>query len=362
MPDTPYGKTRRIRVDSQHPEPHLIAEAAELLRQGEIVAFPTETVYGLGANALNPEAVAKIFTAKGRPADNPLIVHTANVEMARGLTSGWNKVVELLAQKFMPGPLTLVLPKLPEIPNIVTAGGDTVAIRIPRHPVAQALLHAANLPIAAPSANRSTLTSPTTADHVLKSLEGRIPLVIDGGSADGGIESTVLHLGTDPPTILRPGLITIEELQDVLGIVQTYAPININPNISIVASPGLKHKHYAPRSPLYLVNRLPDDYIDSINATQIRVGLITHRRLNQPLPANLSLYQMPPTPEGYASQLYTALHTLDDTGAALLLVESPPEAPDWLAIHDRLNRAAKEILNSLPPIHTLLEPSLQSDT
>ena len=205
------------RIAHAHPEPAVIAEAAAILRRGGVVAFPTETVYGLGANAMDAAAVQSIFAAKGRPADNPVIVHVADTAAARRLAAHWPDIATLLAEKFWPGSLTLILPKRPEMPEVVTAGGSTVGIRVPAHPIALELLRVAEIPIAAPSANRSTQISPTTAAHVMQSLNGRIDLVLDGGPTTGGLESTVLDLTVDPPRILRPGLVTRQQLQAVIG-------------------------------------------------------------------------------------------------------------------------------------------------
>ncbi len=197
--------TELLAVDPFSPEPERIARAAEVLRRGGLVAFPTETVYGLGANALDPNAVAGIFHAKGRPANNPVIVHVAEARDVLRVVADWPEIAERLAQRFWPGPLTLVLPKRAGVPDVVTAGGPTVAVRVPAHPVALALLRAVGVPIAAPSANRSTQLSPTRAEHVQRGLDGLIDLILDGGPTTGGLESTVLDVTTTPPRLLRPG-------------------------------------------------------------------------------------------------------------------------------------------------------------
>src|SRR4051794_29437194 len=225
-----------------------IAQAADVLRRGGLVAFPTETVYGLGANALDAEAVRRIFEAKGRPANNPIIIHVADVEQARQLVAGWPSEAERLAARFWPGPLTLVLPRRDVVPDLVTAGGSTVAIRVPAHPVALALIRAAGMPIAAPSANRSTQLSPTRAEHVLHTMRGRIDLVLDPGPTSGGLESTVLDLTTSPPRLLRPGLVTRSEVEAIIGpiVLSSTAPLGA---VSL-PSPGMLPRHYAPRTPL----------------------------------------------------------------------------------------------------------------
>src|SRR4051794_21935732 len=213
-----------LNVDPANPDPEVIRRAAELIRAGRLVAFPTETVYGLGANALDAAAVARVFQAKGRPPTNPLIVHLDGVDQIAQVAAGWPKVAVRLAERFWPGPLTLVLPKRPEVPDVVTAGGPTVAVRVPAHPVAQALLRAAGVPVAAPSANRSTELSPTTAAHVLRGLDGRIELILDGGPTPGGIESTVVDVTASPLRLLRPGLVTPAELEAVVGPVARGEP------------------------------------------------------------------------------------------------------------------------------------------
>src|SRR4051812_31213270 len=208
---------RRIEVDATAPAPAVIAEAAALLRDGRLVAFPTETVYGLGAHALDPAAVQRIYVAKGRPSYNPLIVHLARAADASRVVASWPRAADALAATFWPGPLTIVLPKRDDVPDAVTAGLSTVGIRVPRHAVAQALLAAANIPIAAPSANKSMQVSPTTGAHVAKSLGDAVDLILDAGATPVGIESTVIDLSGSVPTVLRPGTITLPELASVLG-------------------------------------------------------------------------------------------------------------------------------------------------
>ncbi len=210
------------QVSAEHPQEAAIAEAAEVLRRGGLVALPTETVYGLGANALEAGAVQAIFAAKERPPRNPVIVHVADAEAARALAAAWPERAGQLAERFWPGPLTLVLPKRPVVPDIVTAGGATVGLRVPAHRVALALLKAADVPIAAPSANRSSRVSPTTAAHVLADLEGRIDMILDAGPTSGGLESTVLDLTVEPPRVLRPGLVSVAQLEEVIG------PVNVS--------------------------------------------------------------------------------------------------------------------------------------
>jgi L-threonylcarbamoyladenylate synthase len=325
-----------LTVDPGAPEGGSIERAAEVLCAGGLVAFPTETVYGLGANALDATAVAKIFTAKGRPAGNPLIVHTADAELARALVADWPAEAQQLAERFWPGPLTLVLPRRPIIPDLVCAGGPTVAVRVPAHPVAQALLRACRLPLAAPSANRSTRLSPTRAEHVLGGLADRIDLLLDAGPTTGGLESTVLDLTSRPPRLLRPGLVTIAQLEEVVGHVERApAPIAAGP----ARSPGLMQKHYAPRTQLELVAGSGRHRVADLRRQGMRVGWIT---LEKPLalPAEPLLLSMPDDPAGYAAQLYAALHQLDGQGLDRIVLDLPPATDDWLAVHDRLRRAA----------------------
>ena len=248
-----------LRVDPQHPDPDVIAHAAARLARGELVAFPTETVYGLGADALDPDAIARIFAAKGRPAWNPVIAHVADADAARALCAEWPAGAQRLADAFWPGPLTLVLPKRAIVPDIATAGLDAVGVRVPAHPVALALLRAFGRPIAAPSANRFTRVSPTTAAHVVTSLGDRVSLVLDGGACDVGIESTVVDLAGATPTLLRPGAVTRGQLEAVLGqrvdAPEHRVPSGDDPSAVPVAgqrAPGMSDRHYAPGADVWL--------------------------------------------------------------------------------------------------------------
>lgn len=218
-----------------------LKRGAELIASGEVVAFPTETVYGLGADAFNGQAVAKIFAAKGRPSDNPLIVHIADKSGLEGLVCDVSDGARAVMDRFMPGPITVIMKKSGNVPDGVTAGLDTVGVRMPSHPVARAFIKACGTPIAAPSANRSTHISPTSAEHVFEDMDGRIPLIIDGGDCEVGIESTIIDMSTDVPTILRPGAITAEMLAEVLGAVRTFSG-----KVVVAKAPGMKYKHYAP--------------------------------------------------------------------------------------------------------------------
>ena len=304
-----------------------IRHAASLLRGGKLVAFPTETVYGLGANALDAAAVARIFEAKGRPTTSPIIIHVTTTEMARSVVGEWPAEAEALTKMFWPGPLTLVLKKQPDVPALVTAGLDTVGVRMPSHPVARALIEAAGIPIAAPSANRFTQLSPTTAEHVRLGLGDRVDYVLDGGPCTVGIESTVLALSDDIPVLLRPGGISREQIEEVIGPVrrQAAAPGSAHP------SPGLHPRHYSPRTPLLLVHQgeLP------------KQGSGVYLQLHvQPHGSARKLIMMPPDPSAYAAQLYRILHEVDQQGFDWIAVDTPEDEPEWEAVRDRLKRAA----------------------
>lgn len=298
-----------------HPQ---LEQAAALIRAGRLVAFPTETVYGLGANALDEQAVRRIFEAKGRPPTSPVIVHVASVEMARSLAAVWPDPAGRLAERFWPGPLTIVVPKCSSIPGIVTAGLPSVGLRMPAHPLALALIEASGCPIAAPSANRFTELSPTSAEHVRKSLGDAVDLVLDGGSTPVGIESTVLSLAAAPPLLLRPGMITREEIEAVIGPVEVRTSASAG---SAHPAPGMHARHYSPRTPLLLVRggALPQH------------GRGIYLRHGETMPAQ---------PRDYAAALYATLHRCDQEGYDWIAVEEPPDLPEWAAIRDRLRRAA----------------------
>jgi len=304
-----------------------IATAARLLRAGRLVAFPTETVYGLGANALDPEAVARIYAVKGRPATSPLIVHVASIEMVHSLVAVWPDIADRLARRFWPGPLTLVIEKLPAIPLIVTAGLPTVGLRMPAHPVALALIRAAGVPLAAPSANRFTELSPTTAGHVRRGLGSDVDLVLDGGPCQVGIESTVLSLAGPKPVLLRPGGISRAELVAVIGPVASAEEVRDG----VHPAPGMHPRHYSPRTPLLLVKdgKVPD-----------RGKGIYLRHKHPPSRADIKTVQMPATAPDYATALYDKLHEADATSYDWIAVDILPDSPDWEAVQDRLHRAA----------------------
>ena len=317
-----------------------VERAAALLRAGEVVAVPTETVYGLAALATRPEAVRRLFEVKGRPSANPVIVHVADLALARACVSAWPPAAEALARAFWPGPLTLVLPRAPAIPPEVTAGGPTVGIRWPRHPFIQALIQACGEPLAAPSANVSTALSPTEAAHVLKSLGGRIPAVVDGGPCPVGIESTVLDLTTQPPRILRPGMVHAGALAAVVGEVQTGGAAGA---AGPLRSPGLLAKHYAPRARLRVLAWRDEadlrQQVAALGEEPGRTFVLAHGCL--PAPGGWGgVSVIPQEAEAFARALYAELHRCDEHGAAAIVVEAVPETPEWAAVADRLRRAA----------------------
>jgi L-threonylcarbamoyladenylate synthase len=297
-----------------------LARAARLIREGKLVAFPTETVYGLGANALNPAAVRRIFQVKGRPRTSPLIVHVKSIEMARQLVRHWPAEAQQLAEKFWPGPLTLVVHKHPGVPDEVTAGLDTVAIRIPGHPIALALIREAGVPLAAPSANKFTRLSPTTAEHVRASFtEEEVPMVLDGGPSEVGIESTVVSLTGRVPVLLRPGMIAFDNIVRAT-----------DPGAGAHPSPGMHERHYSPRTRIVLVQ----------NGDALPGGRGAYLWWKSGAEAAARAVRMPETPQAYAAALYGILHELDAESLDWIAIEQVPDSTEWLGIHDRLDRAA----------------------
>ena len=328
-----------------------VNRAAELLRAGELVALPTETVYGLAANAFEANAVEKIFRAKGRPAHNPIIVHVASLEMARRCASSWPDVAGELAHAFWPGPLTLVLPRSSQIPDAVSAGGATVGIRWPSHPFIQAVIRACDFPLAAPSANSSNEISPTNARHVQKSLGNSVSLVIDGGQSQIGIESTVVDLTVNPPRLLRPGMIYAESLLAVTGEL-AQGP---GGGEEVLRSPGLLKKHYSPKAKLVVLSwRDEADLASQIsnlisqnsklkiqNSKLSGVHIIAHTQI--PLTEKFGrISVIPHDAEAFARAIYAELHQCDDLGAEWIVVEDLPNTGPWRAVRDRLQRAAAE--------------------
>jgi L-threonylcarbamoyladenylate synthase len=319
-----------------------VKRATELLRAGEVVALPTETVYGLAANALDKKAVAKIFQIKDRPANNPVIVHVANVEMAKRCVTAWPDPAEKLARAFWPGPLTIVLPRAKKIPGIVTAGGGTVGVRWPAHPFVQAVIRECGFPLAAPSANLSGRVSPTTAGHVHRQLGDKISLIVDGGQSQVGIESAVLDLTVSPPQVLRPGMIHAESLAVVCDKVQG-AGFRIQGSKAVLRSPGLLKRHYSPKARLLVLGWHDDADLNSQLSTFKSQLLDCHVIAHTHIPsaehfARVSV--IPHDAEAFARAIYAELHRCDEAGAELIVVETPPASPEWSGIADRLRRAA----------------------
>ena len=336
--------------------PVAIAMAVDLLAGGNVVAFPTETVYGLGADAGRADAVERVYRVKGRPANNPLIVHAADVAAAQHCAGGWNPAAEILAKAFWPGPLTMVLPRGPRICVAACAGLDTMAIRVPNHPVAQEILARFGRPVCAPSANVSGHTSPTSAAHVLAELDGRILLIVDGGNCTIGLESTVVDMTADAPRVLRPGAITQEMIQRQIAAaglnltVHTAAPAcstaDSPDETGAMVSPGLFSRHYAPRTPAFRFSRTrTPDVINWLKTTAAgrRVIAVAFPEL-PPLPGVGDVLVLPAGGADCARQLYATLRRADESGGDLILLEMPElRSGVWAAIVDRISRAAQEM-------------------
>ena len=311
-----------------------IVRAADVLRAGGLVAFPTETVYGLGADASSADAVAKVYAAKGRPADHPLIVHLAEVAMVDQWAVTVSQEARALAAAFWPGPLTLIMKRASHVIDAVTGGQDTVGIRVPSHPVAHALLEAFGGGVAAPSANRFGRVSATTAAHVRSEFGDAVDCVLDGGESDVGIESTIIDVSGERVSVLRPGCITVADVERVLG-----APVGL-PAAGAPRASGTLAQHYAPRTPLLLLEAdLVIELAASLSRQGRRVAVLT-RSARQPILDNVVWKSAPADPAGFAHVLYACMRELDDAGCDTILVEEPPLAVEWIAVRDRLQRAA----------------------
>jgi L-threonylcarbamoyladenylate synthase len=369
----PVLKTRLIRVNSQHPEDSKLSWPASLLRQGGLVAFPTETVYGLGADACNQQAVAALFAVKGRPPDNPLIVHIAGREQLDRLVTRVPALALALLDAFAPGPLTLVLPRSTAVSDLITAGLDTVAVRMPAHPVARRLIELAGVPLAAPSANRSGRPSPTRAWHVRQDLDGLIPCIIDGGPCQYGLESTVVDVTGERPVILRPGSITADEIRAVTGLAPACDRPGHSGAATAVRSPGMKYRHYAPRAHIRIATGESADrrlfemqsLLDACSGAGVCCAVYASGRLvdrlDRPLqpvsrgqinrpggigrapPADFYpvwIYAADPDAAAAGRDLFDALRTFDDLGVAEILVEGLPDDNAGAAYMNRLRKAS----------------------
>jgi L-threonylcarbamoyladenylate synthase len=339
-----------IKVNPDYPEAAEIRKAADIIQRGGLVAFPTETVYGLGANALDGGAVLRLFEAKKRPLDNPPIVHVAEVSDVYPLVTSVPKKAELLMKQFWPGPLTLVFRHSPNVPKESTAGLDTIAIRMPNHPVAQALIRQSKRPIAAPSANLSGKPSPTTAEHVFMDLNGRIDAIIDGGAANIGVESTVVDVSCDPPMLLRPGGTPFEALKAVVPELRLhpFVEAEVELPLELIRSPGMKHKHYAPKAEVILVEGNVEAVVSKIKE------LSDEYRVKQ---AKVAILATDQTMAGYkayivksmgsrhnlatvAANLFRLLREVDEVGVEVILAESVPQEGLGLAVMNRLRKAS----------------------
>ena len=335
-------KTQVLPVDKDS-----IALGAEILREGGLVGMPTETVYGLGANALNPQAVRSIFEAKGRPGDNPLIVHVSCMEEVAPLVREIPKAAQKLMDAFWPGPMTIILPKAACIPTEVSAGLDTVGIRLPASDAARALIAAAGCPVAAPSGNRSGRPSPTTAQHMLEDMDGRIPLILDGGACEVGVESSVIDATGEVPIILRPGGITPEMVEEVLGRVEVDEHV-MSPLAEgeAVRSPGMKYKHYAPQAKTVIFEGSDEAVVsaicaryDAAEAAGERVAILGFDEHDFGARNRISLGRAS-CPQEAAARLFAALRELDERGDTLALCEAVDMAGIGLAVMNRMGRAA----------------------
>ncbi len=342
-------QTKILKVDPIEPDRDAITRAAELIREGELVAFPTETVYGLGADATNDKAVEKIFKAKGRPIDNPLIVHVSDLKMLRRIVERPSKLQLDLISYYWPGPLTIIFRKKKIISNLATANMATVAVRMPSHPVALALIKEANRPIAAPSANLSGRPSPTRAEHVMKDLRGKIPLILDAGSTEFGVESTVIDLSGERGIILRPGPITKEDLAPLIGEPQLYSLKKGEKPLS----PGMKYRHYAPSIPLMLVCGGANGIVDKIrNIADTerkkgkRIGILCTDETKDRYPAELAKVSLGSrfSPYMLVRNLYHALRTLDEMDLDMILAEGFPESGIFVTLMNRLRKASSKVL------------------
>lgn len=350
MTDRTSTRARGVRVvavDPHAPDAAVVAEAAAILRAGGLVAFPTETVYGLGARALDVRAIARVFAAKGRPANHPLIAHVEGETGARRVAATWSDRASRLAKAFWPGPLTLVVPRAAHVPAELAGGGDSIAVRAPANAIACALIAALGEAIAAPSANRYQEVSPTTAAHVVKSLGDAVDLVLDGGACERGIESTVVDVRGDVAIVLRPGPIGLEALRAVEPSVVLGTTVASSDGAR--PSPGMDARHYAPRARLIVAGTWADAQQSAcgLAAAGARVGLVLHSERIPDLTRELAkngkvlVRNLPRDAAGYARGFYAALHDMDDAGVDAIVIEEVPQDDAWWAVSDRIGRGAK---------------------
>jgi len=335
-------ETKFYKITDAENQQKEIDEIAALLKSGEAVAIPTETVYGIAADCFNENAVAKIFKAKGRPSDNPLIVHISDIEQIYTLVKEVPEKALRLMEKYWPGPLTVILPKKDSVPDKVSGGLSTVAVRMPSHPAAKAIIDAAGVPLAAPSANISGFPSPTSVTYVKDDMNGRLPAIVDGGDCDIGIESTVITLAENPPVLLRPGAVTLEQLREVLGNVSVHSAV-LNPleNGKEAASPGMKYKHYSPTADLTVFKGSKDEFVEFIKKyPSFADHAMCFEGEEKDIPLPCVTFGKENDPFSQAKRLFDALRELDGMGAKKVLVRSPSEEGVGLGICNRLYRAA----------------------
>lgn len=362
--DDPPRQTQCLKLDPCSPSSTDLKHAASLLQNDQVVAIPTETVYGLAANALSPPAISKIFHAKGRPSDNPLIIHISSLEMLETILPPNTQIPEIykpLIEKYWPGPLTILLPKGPQIPSSVTAGHKTVAVRFPSHPIAQALIQQCGFPLAAPSANTSGRPSPTLASHVLSDLGGRIPLILDGGPCENGLESTVIDGLSSPPVVLRPGGVTVEMLKKIKGWegVRVYRKDFVDGGLEVApTTPGMKYRHYTPEAEVVLFEGKGRDVVRRAIREEVRriisqseqehkIGIMwTSSSIANDDDASEGVEEMAlgNTPEAVARELFKALRTMEERGVKIILVEGVGEENEGLAVMNRLRKAAAKVV------------------
>lgn len=344
MDQNPSFSTRVIEISTPDAFERAVQEAVSQIESGQVVALPTETVYGLAADGWNANAVDSIFKIKGRPSHNPVILHVSSYKMLQSCVTHVPEEVRVLGSAFWPGPLTIVLPKSTLVPDIVTASGPTVAIRWPGHPFMREVITRLDRPLAAPSANPSNGLSPSLAQHVVSSLNGRVPLIVDGGLCSVGIESTVIDLSGEKPRLLRPGIISPEDLKQYLPNLE-WEKSQEPKESGGLKSPGQLKKHYAPNTPLFLFNYSTEhDLLNQVNqlgGIPEKTFVFSHN-LHRISDSWENYILIPDDPEAYARALYLQLHEADESPAkpTLILVEWPPDTPEWLGIRDRLQRAA----------------------